>query len=90
MFTIDVKSHGGNVVSHITSDNVEAGRLAGDFVAQRLPPGSKVGIIDGPPISTFQQRVEGFTQAINGKLVSVLIRTPCRILPKPLPRSPKI
>jgi ribose transport system substrate-binding protein len=69
VFTIDVKSHGGNVVSHITSDNVEAGRLAGDFVAQRLPPGSKVGIIDGPPISTFQQRVEGFTQAINGKLV---------------------
>src|ERR1700733_4445727 len=69
VFTIDVKSHGGNVVSHITSDNVEAGRLAGDFVAQRLAPGSKVGIIDGPPISTFQQRVEGFTQAINGKLV---------------------
>src|SRR4029077_3096046 len=50
VFTIDVKSHGGNVVSHITSDNVEAGRLAGDFVAQRLPPGSKVGIVDGPPI----------------------------------------
>ena len=69
VFTIDVKSHGGNVVSHITSDNVEAGRLAGDFIAQRLPPGSKVGIIDGPPISTFQQRVDGFTRAIDGKLV---------------------
>jgi ribose transport system substrate-binding protein len=69
VFTIDVKSHGGNVVAHITSDNVEAGHLAGDFFAQRLPPGSKVAIVDGPPISTFQQRVEGFTQAINGKLV---------------------
>jgi ribose transport system substrate-binding protein len=69
VFTIDVKSHGGNVVAHITSDNVEAGRLAGDFFAQRLPPGSKVAIVDGPPISTFQQRVEGFSQAINGKLV---------------------
>jgi ribose transport system substrate-binding protein len=68
VFTIDVKSHGGDVVAHITSDNVEAGRLAGDFVAQHLPAGSKVGIVDGPPISTFQQRVEGFTQAINGKL----------------------
>jgi ribose transport system substrate-binding protein len=69
VFTIDVKSHGGNVVSHITSDNVEAGRLAGDFVVQRLPQGAKVGIVDGPPISTFQQRVEGFSKAIIGKLV---------------------
>jgi len=69
VFTIDVKAKGGNVVCHITSDNVEAGHLAGEFVAQRLPQGAKVGIVDGPPISTFQQRVEGFTNAISGKLV---------------------
>jgi ribose transport system substrate-binding protein len=69
VFTVDVKSHGGNVISHITSDNVEAGRLAGEFVVQRLPQGAKVGIVDGPPISTFQQRVEGFTNATTGKLV---------------------
>src|ERR1700722_21023401 len=69
VFTIDVKSHGGAITSHITSDNVEAGRMAGEFVAQRLPQGTKVGIVDGPPINTFQQRVEGFTNAIAGKLV---------------------
>ncbi len=69
VFTIDVKSRGGTVTSHITSDNVEAGRLAGEFVAKELPQGSKVGIVDGPPISTFQQRVEGFTKAVAGKLV---------------------
>jgi ribose transport system substrate-binding protein len=69
VFTVDVKSHGGNVISHITSDNVEAGRLAGEFVLQRLAQGAKVGIVDGPPISTFQQRVEGFTKAITGKAV---------------------
>lgn len=57
------------MVSHITSDNVEAGRLAGEFVVKRLPEGSKIGIVDGPPISTFQQRVEGFSKAIEGKLV---------------------
>jgi len=69
VFTIDVKSRGGTVTSHITSDNVGAGRLAGEFVAKELPQGSKVGIVDGPPISTFQQRVEGFTKAVAGKLV---------------------
>ncbi len=69
VFTIDVKSRGGTITSHITSDNVEAGRLAGEFVAGKLPAGAKVGIVDGPPISTFQQRVEGFTNAIAGKLV---------------------
>jgi ribose transport system substrate-binding protein len=69
VFTIDVRSRGGVITSHITSDNVEAGRLAGEFVAQRLPQGTKVGIVDGPPISTFQQRVEGFSKAIEGKLV---------------------
>jgi ribose transport system substrate-binding protein len=68
VFTVDVKSKGGTVVSHITSDNVEAGRLAGEFVVKNLPAGSKVGIVDGPPISTFQQRVEGFSKAIEGKL----------------------
>ena len=68
VFTVDVKSRGGVVTAHITSDNVEAGRMAGDYVAKNLPQGSKVGIVDGPPISTFQQRVEGFTKAIQGKL----------------------
>jgi len=68
VFTVDVKSRGGNIVSHITSDNIEAGRLAGEFMVQKLPEGSQVGIVDGPPISTFQQRVEGFSKAIEGKL----------------------
>jgi ribose transport system substrate-binding protein len=68
VFTVDVKSRGGVVTAHITSDNVEAGRMAGDYVAKSLPQGSKVGIVDGPPISTFQQRVEGFTKAIQGKI----------------------
>ena len=69
VFTIDVKSNGGAVVSHITSDNVQAGRLAGDYVAQNVPQGGMVAIVDGPPISTFQQRAEGFTEAVKGKLV---------------------
>ena len=69
VFTVDVKSRGGSITSHITSDNVEAGKLAGEFVAQKLPQGAKVGIVDGPPISTFQQRVEGFTNAVARKLV---------------------
>ena len=69
VFTIDVKSRGGVITSHITSDNVEAGRMAGEFVAQRLPQGTKVGIVDGPPISTFQQRVEGFSKAIEKLIV---------------------
>lgn len=61
--TVDVASTEGEVVSHITSDNVEAGRLAGDFVTNQIDSG-QIGIVDGPPISTFQQRVDGFREAV--------------------------
>lgn len=64
VMTLDVGAHGGEVVSHIASDNYKAGRVAGDFVAKQLDRGSQVAIVDGTPITTFQQRAKGFTDAV--------------------------
>jgi len=40
---------GGRVETFIGSDNVEGGRLAGEFVSQRLGGGGKVTILEGIP-----------------------------------------
>jgi ribose transport system substrate-binding protein len=36
VFTADIAAQGGKVVSHIASDNVQGGRLAGEYMAKLL------------------------------------------------------
>ncbi len=62
--TLDVEARGGEVVAHVASNNYEAGQLAGGFVVDELGAGGKVGVIDGPPISSFEQRSSGFVDAV--------------------------
>lgn len=55
---VDVAAEGG-VSATVMSDNVQAGRLAAEFVVQRLGGKGRVVIINGPPVSAVIDRVAG-------------------------------
>src|SRR5918912_3779586 len=45
VFTADIAAQGGQVVSHVASDNLAGGRLAGAFISKGLKGEGSVGII---------------------------------------------
>jgi ABC-type sugar transport system substrate-binding protein len=64
VFTVDIAAHGGKVVSHIGSDNVEGGRLAARTLAALIGDRGKIIIIDHPEVSSVQDRTRGFDDEI--------------------------
>jgi ribose transport system substrate-binding protein len=64
VFTADIAAHGGKVVAHVASDNVQGGRLAGETLAGLIGGTGKVVIIDHPTVASVQERVRGFEEAI--------------------------
>jgi ribose transport system substrate-binding protein len=64
VFTADIAAHGGKVVAHVASDNVQGGRLAGEELAGLLKGKGKVVIIDHPTVASVQDRVKGFEEAM--------------------------
>ncbi len=65
VFTADIAAEKGSVVSHIASDNVAGGRLAGEYLAKFLNGKGDVAIINQPAITSVLDRVKGFMQAIS-------------------------
>jgi ribose transport system substrate-binding protein len=55
---VDVAAEGG-VSATVMSDNLQAGRIAAEFVAQKLGGKGRVVIINGPPVSSVMDRVRG-------------------------------
>jgi ribose transport system substrate-binding protein len=67
VITVDRSANGGDVVSHIASDNVAGGKMAGDFIAEKLGNKGKVVELEGiPGSSAARERGEGFHKAIDG------------------------
>jgi ribose transport system substrate-binding protein len=64
VFTADIAAEEGEVISHIASDNVAGGRLAGEYLAKLLGGKGTVGIINQPAVTSVLDRVRGFTEAI--------------------------
>lgn len=63
--TVDRGADGGEVVSHIASDNVAGGRMAGEFIAKLLGGKGKVVELEGiPGTSAARDRGKGFNEAI--------------------------
>jgi ribose transport system substrate-binding protein len=61
VFTIDRGAAGGEVISHIASDNVAGGRLAGEFLCDALGGSGKVVELEGiAGTSAARDRGEGF------------------------------
>jgi ribose transport system substrate-binding protein len=66
VITIDRSSNGGEVVSHIASDNVYGGKIAGEYIASLLPDGGEVAEIQGQAgASAAKDRGEGFHLAVD-------------------------
>ncbi len=65
VFTADIAAQGGEVVCHVASDNVQGGRLAGEYLAKLLNGKGKVVIIDHPVVTSVQDRTKGFMEAIS-------------------------
>ena len=64
VFTADIAAEEGKVVSHIASDNVQGGRLAGEYLAKILNGKGNIAIINQPAITSVLDRVAGFREAI--------------------------
>lgn len=64
VFTVDIASHGGKIVSHVASDNVAGGRLAAEALAEFLGGQGKVLIINHPTVASVQDRVRGFQEGL--------------------------
>lgn len=58
VIAVDVAAEGG-VAATVMSDNVQAGRLAAEFITTKLGGKGNVVIINGPPVSAVMDRVAG-------------------------------
>jgi len=65
VFTADIAAKSGTVVCHIASDNVEGGRLAGEYAAKMLNGKGNIAILDLKTVTSVQDRVKGFLSAIS-------------------------
>ena len=66
VITIDRSSNGGEVVSHIASDNVYGGKIAGEYIVSLLPDGGEIAEIQGQAgASAAKDRGDGFHQAVD-------------------------
>ncbi|WP_233143406.1 ribose ABC transporter substrate-binding protein RbsB [Aggregatibacter actinomycetemcomitans] len=77
VITLDRGAAKGEVVSHIASDNVAGGKMAGDFIAQKLGANAKVIQLEGlAGTSAARERGEGFKQAVAEHRFDVLANQP--------------
>ncbi len=65
VFTVDIAAHNADVVSHIASDNVQGGRLIGEYLATLLDGKGTVAIIDNAEAASVQERVAGFEESLS-------------------------
>ncbi|MEH8031150.1 ribose ABC transporter substrate-binding protein RbsB [Gallibacterium anatis] len=77
VITLDRGAAQGNVVSHIASDNVAGGKMAGDFIAEKLGDNAKVIQLEGiAGTSAARERGEGFKQAVQAHKFEILASQP--------------
>ncbi|MTH53500.1 substrate-binding domain-containing protein [Bacillus mangrovi] len=70
---VDVGAEGG-VDSVVTSDNYQAGKLAGEYVIEKLGGKGNIAVIDGPPVSAVTDRIQGFEDAIKNSEIKVVAK----------------
>jgi ribose transport system substrate-binding protein len=74
VFTIDRGAAGGEIVSHIASDNVAGGRMAGEFLCQALGGAGKVVELEGiAGTSAARDRGQGFNDYMSSACSGVEI-----------------
>ena len=75
VFTADIASTSkqGKVVAHVASDNVLGGEQAGKLMCTAVGKTGQVAIIDEPEVTSVQDRVKGFRQALKANCPAVTI-----------------
>nr|WP_205173518.1 ABC transporter substrate-binding protein [Bacillus pakistanensis] len=73
VIAVDVNAKGG-VNATVTSDNYQAGKLAGEYVIEQLGGEGNIVIIDGPPVSAVTNRIQGFEDAIENSNIKVIAK----------------
>jgi ribose transport system substrate-binding protein len=63
VIALDGSAEGG-IDSVVMSDNVQAGKLAGEYLAKRLNGKGNIVIMDGPPVSAVTDRIKGFNEVL--------------------------
>lgn len=67
VITVDRGAEGGEIASHIASDNVLGGQLAGEYLFEQIGGEGSVAQLEGVPgASATNDRGEGFQQALDG------------------------
>jgi ribose transport system substrate-binding protein len=75
VITLDRGANSGNVVSHIASDNVAGGKMAGEYVAKVLGAKGKVVELEGiAGTSAARDRGKGFNEAMSATKIQVVAR----------------
>lgn len=76
VITVDRSAASGEVVTHIASDNVAGGKMAGEYLLSVVGENAKVVELEGiPGASATIDRGTGFHQAVDGKLNVVAKQT---------------
>lgn len=70
VIAVDTNAEGG-VNATVTSDNYQAGKLAGEYVVEQLNGKGNIVIIDGPPVSAVTDRIQGFEDVIKESGIKV-------------------
>lgn len=78
VITVDRSASGGQVVTHIASDNVKGGEMAAEYMAKQLGKEGKVVELEGiPGTSAARDRGKGFNQGMEQyDQVNVIARQP--------------
>jgi ribose transport system substrate-binding protein len=77
VITLDRVATKGEVVSHVASDNVFGGKMAGDFIAKKLGNGAKVIQLEGiAGTSAARERGEGFKKSQESNKFDLLASQP--------------
>ncbi|WP_052737700.1 ABC transporter substrate-binding protein [Bacillus sp. SA1-12] len=73
VIAVDTNAEGG-VDATVTSDNYQAGKLAGEYVVEQLNGKGNIVIIDGPPVSAVTDRIQGFEDVIKESGIKVVAK----------------
>ncbi|WP_320045905.1 ribose ABC transporter substrate-binding protein RbsB [uncultured Ilyobacter sp.] len=72
VITLDRGANGGEVVTHIASDNVAGGKMAGEFIVEKIGKDGKVVELQGIPGTTAaRDRGKGFNEAAANNITVV-------------------
>ncbi|MEQ4922739.1 ribose ABC transporter substrate-binding protein RbsB [Proteus hauseri] len=77
VITLDRVANKGEVVSHVASDNRLGGKMAGDYIADKVGNDAKVIQLEGiTGTSASRERGDGFKQAVDAHKINLLASQP--------------